>query len=180
MFYELAELQDFTEGELRHTARSAAGLWRTMESSISAAMDLEKATIFVPDGAQVFGAQQAETCGGEPQEGSNVSHLWNEWRLSKGLPSLEVLHCVAHRAALANKHSKDTFSDSWQTLISRQYWTLKESGGLSEEFARVCADLALPKQQLLMGTERKCIGFAEAQLQDCQLWSAKSIFGLVA
>ena len=33
MFYELAELQDFTEGELRHTARSAAGLWRTIESS---------------------------------------------------------------------------------------------------------------------------------------------------
>ena len=48
MFYELAELQDFTEVELRHTARSAAGLWRTMECSISAAMDLEKATIFAP------------------------------------------------------------------------------------------------------------------------------------
>ena len=134
------------------------------------ACDMSKITMFVPDGANVFGASLAEssidTADNGPVEGNNVASYWNDWREAQNFNSLETIHCSAHRCSLANKDCANEVTTQWQSLLLKQYFHFQESGASSTAFQDVLKESKCKVEAPQKGSAQKWIGFAEVENQD--------------
>jgi len=139
-------------------------------------LPLEKFSIMVPDGAAVFGAQQAEAEEGLPVEGSNVAHIFNEKRIERGLPPLSTIHCSGHRGALSDKKSRPELMAEWNNLLVRQWHFFDQSGDAKERFEQILAEMGISEKGAVHGSHQKWVGFAEAEDRDVKQWGAKAKF----
>lgn len=160
--------------EVKHGPKSAHGLWDCLETNLSEYAPIDIFGMLVPDGASVFGASQAEQDGlNIIQAGSNVAHLWNEQRLSRGLTPLQTMHCTSHRGALADKDTREEFMNTWAGILSRSWHHWQESGDGAEEYFSIQRESGFSPLTQPRGSEAKWCGFAEAMAHDAERWSCK-------
>ena len=155
--------------------KTAKAIWRTIKAELQVAGVVDKASMFVPDGASTFGAVAAEGAGGVAQPGENVSYYLQCHRNESDLGELEVMHCSAHRGALCAKdvYNHNQFSHQWQSLLSKQWYHFQESCEGLVEFKEILTDLKCEVLTPLQGSFAKRVGFAECQDRDLKQWDAK-------